>query len=137
MLTDVRTYIDLQFSTPKPVIKLYFSSVALPENNSKESRVKLGFHGFTLNVFPNMKRIGALVSFTKPPPGVGSLSVDLTVPFIVPISGIRVRCSQRANTSHSKDNGWIDATICPTSYWSIRSSSWGCRPQHRGGWRLA
>lgn len=70
VLTDIRTHSDLQFSTPKPVIKLQFSSIALSENNSKESRIKLGLHGFTLNVSPNMKRMDALVSFAKSPPGV-------------------------------------------------------------------
>jgi hypothetical protein len=35
-----------------------------------------------------MKRIGALVSFAKPPPGVGNLPVDLIVPFIVATPGI-------------------------------------------------
>ncbi|KAI9509642.1 hypothetical protein F5148DRAFT_1148156 [Russula earlei] len=58
------------FSTPEPVIKLLFSSRALPDINSKESRVKLSLNGFTLNFIPDMKRIGALVSFARPPPGV-------------------------------------------------------------------
>jgi hypothetical protein len=137
VLTDVRTQFDPQFSTPKPAIKLQVSSIALPEHDSKESRIKLGLHGFTLNIFPNMKRIGELVSFAKPPPGVSNLPVKLIVPFIVAISGIRVRRSQRANTNHGKDSGGIGATICSASYWSFRSSSWGCRPQHGGGRRVA
>ncbi|KAH9966770.1 hypothetical protein BC827DRAFT_1374003 [Russula dissimulans] len=58
------------FSAPKPVIKLLFTSIAFPEINSKESRVKLSLHGFTLNLFPDVKRIDALVAFAKPPPGV-------------------------------------------------------------------
>lgn len=137
MSTDVRTQFDSQFSTPKPVIKLQFSSIALPEHNSKESRIKLGLHGFTLNVFPSVKRIGELVSFAKPPPGVSNLPVDLIVSFIVAIPGIRVCRPQRENTNHGKDSGGIRATVCSASYRSSRSSSWGCRPQHGGGRRLA
>ncbi|KAI0256805.1 hypothetical protein BJV78DRAFT_309729 [Lactifluus subvellereus] len=58
------------FSIPKPIVKLRFSSIALHETASKESRIKLTFLGFMFNVFPDMKRIDSLVSFARPPPGV-------------------------------------------------------------------
>jgi hypothetical protein len=34
--------------------------------------------GFILNVFPDMRRIDSLVSFARPPPGVGNIHPDLT-----------------------------------------------------------
>ena len=60
----------------------------------RESRVKLSLHGFSLNALPDMKRIDALVSFARPPPGVGNLPIDLTVLLIASIPGIRVCYSQ-------------------------------------------
>jgi autophagy-related protein 2 len=50
----------------------------LHETASKESRIKLTFLGFMLNVFPDMKRIDSLVSFARPPPGVCNIHADLT-----------------------------------------------------------
>lgn len=58
------------FSNPKPLAKLRFSSLALPETASKESRVKLTLHGFTLNFLPDTKRIDSLAAFARPPKGV-------------------------------------------------------------------
>ena len=34
--------------------------------------------GFMFNVFPDVKRIDSLVSFARPPPGVGNIHADLT-----------------------------------------------------------
>ncbi|KAH9063334.1 hypothetical protein EDB87DRAFT_1603168 [Lactarius vividus] len=58
------------FSNPKPLVKLRFSSLTLPETASKESRVKLTLHGFTLNILPDTKRMGALAAFARSPQGV-------------------------------------------------------------------
>jgi autophagy-related protein 2 len=59
------------------MVKLRFSSIFLHESTSKESRVKLTLLGFMLNIFPDMKRIDSLVSFARPPPGVGNIHADL------------------------------------------------------------
>ncbi|KAI0306470.1 hypothetical protein B0F90DRAFT_1690173 [Multifurca ochricompacta] len=58
------------FSPPRPLVKLRFSSTTFPETASKESRVRLTLHGFTLNFVPNIKRLDALIAFARPPPGV-------------------------------------------------------------------
>ncbi|KAH9180656.1 hypothetical protein EDB89DRAFT_1840925 [Lactarius sanguifluus] len=58
------------FSNPKPLVKLRFSSLTLPETASKESRVKLTLHGFTLNILPDTKRMDALAAFARSPQGV-------------------------------------------------------------------
>ncbi|KAI0273740.1 hypothetical protein BC834DRAFT_816242 [Gloeopeniophorella convolvens] len=57
-------------SSAKPLAKLRFSSVVLPETASKESRIKLTLCGFTFNFFPDLNWVDSLIAFARPPPGV-------------------------------------------------------------------
>ncbi|KAG6917968.1 hypothetical protein DXG01_017152 [Tephrocybe rancida] len=57
-----------RMSAPKPMIKLRFTSLVLPETTSKESRVKLTLSGFTFRVFPDLGWISDLTTFAQSPP---------------------------------------------------------------------
>ncbi|KAG6814394.1 hypothetical protein H0H92_010980 [Tricholoma furcatifolium] len=76
MLTSIssQTYISLTSPrsltlTPKPMVKLRFTSSTLPGTSAKESRVKLALTGFTFNILPNFTWVEDLASFAKSPPG--------------------------------------------------------------------
>ncbi|KAI0065395.1 hypothetical protein BV25DRAFT_1821795 [Artomyces pyxidatus] len=56
-------------TTSRPLIKLRFISLVVPESTAKESRVKLTLTGFTYNVMPDLQWLTALTIFAKPPPG--------------------------------------------------------------------
>ncbi|KAI0054145.1 hypothetical protein FA95DRAFT_1585813 [Auriscalpium vulgare] len=56
-------------STPRPLIKLRFTSLVVPSTTAKESRVKLTLCDFTYNLIPDLQWVAALAQFAKPPPG--------------------------------------------------------------------
>ena len=64
------THLSSQMSAPKPLVKLQFTSLIVPETTAKESRVKLSLWGFTCNFFPYVDWVSDLVLFAKAPPGV-------------------------------------------------------------------
>ncbi|TFK42519.1 hypothetical protein BDQ12DRAFT_703030 [Crucibulum laeve] len=72
---SVQTYLSLTSpprlaSLPRPLVKLRFTSVVIPETLAKETRVKLTLCGFTCNILPDIQPITDLQSFVKSPPGV-------------------------------------------------------------------
>ncbi|KAL4267314.1 Autophagy-related protein 2 [Pleurotus pulmonarius] len=55
--------------TPKPMIKLRFISLIVPETTAKEARIHLTLCGFEHTVHPDMAWIEDLATFSKAPPG--------------------------------------------------------------------
>ncbi|KAK7054763.1 autophagy-related protein 2 [Paramarasmius palmivorus] len=53
----------------KPLLKLRFTSLTIPESTSKESRVRVSLWGFTFNFSPDISWITDLVAFASAPPG--------------------------------------------------------------------
>ncbi|KAJ6630872.1 hypothetical protein B0H10DRAFT_2160244 [Mycena sp. CBHHK59/15] len=56
-------------STPKPLIKVAFTSLVVPETTAKESRLKVALWGFTCHLSPEVQWANDLGLFIKPPPG--------------------------------------------------------------------
>ncbi|KAJ7172409.1 hypothetical protein C8R46DRAFT_992546 [Mycena filopes] len=56
-------------SAAKPLLKLAFTSMTVPETTAKESRIKLALWGFTCNLSPDIQWATDLALFFKPPPG--------------------------------------------------------------------
>ncbi|KAL7283400.1 hypothetical protein ACG7TL_002830 [Trametes sanguinea] len=53
----------------KPVVKLRFTSLVVPETTAKESRVRVTLSGITYHFYPNLKWATNLGRFFKAPPG--------------------------------------------------------------------
>ncbi|KAI9064447.1 hypothetical protein FKP32DRAFT_1685733 [Trametes sanguinea] len=53
----------------KPVLKLRFTSLVVPETTAKESRVRVTLSGITYHFYPNVKWATNLGRFFKAPPG--------------------------------------------------------------------
>ncbi|KAF7338239.1 GP-PDE domain-containing protein [Mycena venus] len=53
----------------KPLLKLAFTSLVVPETTAKESRIGLALWGFTCNLSPDIQWATDLGLFFKPPPG--------------------------------------------------------------------
>lgn len=62
----------LQDASPKPLVKLRFVSLIVPETIAKESRVKVTLTGFTYNLYRDLLWASDLGLFIKAPPGVSS-----------------------------------------------------------------
>ncbi|KAG6837307.1 hypothetical protein H0H93_011909 [Arthromyces matolae] len=56
-------------SNPKPMIKLRFRSLVLPQTTAKESHINLTASGFTFNLFPDFAWTKDLGFFAQSPPG--------------------------------------------------------------------
>ncbi|KAJ6547632.1 hypothetical protein B0H19DRAFT_1221605 [Mycena capillaripes] len=56
-------------SAAKPLLKLTFTSLVVPETTAKESRIRVALWGFTCNLSPDLQWAADLGSFIKPPPG--------------------------------------------------------------------
>ncbi|KAJ6502482.1 hypothetical protein C8R45DRAFT_818480 [Mycena sanguinolenta] len=56
-------------SAAKPLLKLSFTSLVVPETTAKESRIRVALWGFTCNLSPNIQWATDLGLFFKPPPG--------------------------------------------------------------------
>ncbi|KAJ7449880.1 hypothetical protein FB451DRAFT_1052586 [Mycena latifolia] len=56
-------------SASKPLLKLAFTSLVVPETTVKESRVRVALWGFTFNISPDVQWAADLSLFIKPPPG--------------------------------------------------------------------
>ncbi|KAJ7905574.1 hypothetical protein B0H14DRAFT_2660774 [Mycena olivaceomarginata] len=56
-------------SAAKPLLKLSFTSLVVPETTAKESRIRVSLWGFTCNLSPDIKWTSDLGLFFKPPPG--------------------------------------------------------------------
>ncbi|KAJ7109447.1 hypothetical protein C8R44DRAFT_937041 [Mycena epipterygia] len=56
-------------SASKPIVKLTFTSLVVPETTAKESRVKVALWGFTCSLSPDIQWAIDLGLFIKPPPG--------------------------------------------------------------------
>ncbi|KAJ7111548.1 hypothetical protein C8R43DRAFT_1041373 [Mycena crocata] len=56
-------------SAPKPLLKLAFTSLVVPETTAKESRIRVSLWGFTCNLSPDVQWASDLALFIKPPPG--------------------------------------------------------------------
>ncbi|KAJ6596964.1 hypothetical protein DFH09DRAFT_107468 [Mycena vulgaris] len=56
-------------SASKPLVKLAFTSLVVPETTAKESRVRVALWGFTCNLCPDVQWAADLGLFIKPPPG--------------------------------------------------------------------
>ncbi|KAJ7285766.1 hypothetical protein C8J57DRAFT_1168465 [Mycena rebaudengoi] len=56
-------------SAPKPMLKLTFASLVVPETTAKESRLRVTLWGFTCNLSPEVQWATDLGLFIKPPPG--------------------------------------------------------------------
>nr|GAT53224.1 predicted protein [Mycena chlorophos] len=56
-------------SSPRPILKLVFTSFVVPETTAKESKLRMTLWGFTFNFSPYIQWIADLQSFVKPPPG--------------------------------------------------------------------
>ncbi|TFY83716.1 hypothetical protein EWM64_g299 [Hericium alpestre] len=54
----------------RPIVKLRFTSLMVPESTSKESRINLTLFGFLYNFNPDLRWANDLAQFVKPPPGV-------------------------------------------------------------------
>ncbi|KAJ7235449.1 hypothetical protein B0H12DRAFT_1141515 [Mycena haematopus] len=56
-------------SAAKPLLKLSFTSLVVPETTAKESRIRVALWGFTCNLSPEIQWATDLGLFFKPPPG--------------------------------------------------------------------
>ncbi|KAF7363504.1 GP-PDE domain-containing protein [Mycena sanguinolenta] len=56
-------------SAPKPLLKLSFTSLVVPQTTAKESRIRVALWGFTCNLSPDIQWATDLGLFFKPPPG--------------------------------------------------------------------
>ncbi|KDQ60992.1 hypothetical protein JAAARDRAFT_31991 [Jaapia argillacea MUCL 33604] len=53
----------------RPMVKLRFTSLVVPETTAKESKIKLSLHGFLFNASPQLQWAEDLATFAKAPPG--------------------------------------------------------------------
>ncbi|KAJ7430701.1 hypothetical protein B0H11DRAFT_2134571 [Mycena galericulata] len=53
----------------KPLLKLVFTSLVVPETTAKESRLRVTLWGFTFSLSPDVRWVTDLGQFVKPPPG--------------------------------------------------------------------
>ncbi|KIY43370.1 hypothetical protein FISHEDRAFT_53048 [Fistulina hepatica ATCC 64428] len=56
-------------SSSRPLLKLRFVSLTIPDATAKESRIKTTMWGFTATVFPEFDWLSDIVNFVKSPPG--------------------------------------------------------------------
>ncbi|EEB86835.1 hypothetical protein MPER_16061, partial [Moniliophthora perniciosa FA553] len=53
----------------KPIVKLRFTSLTIPESSTKESRMRVSLWGFTFNFSPDITWVHDLIHFASAPPG--------------------------------------------------------------------
>ncbi|KAJ7709834.1 hypothetical protein B0H17DRAFT_915352 [Mycena rosella] len=56
-------------SASKPILKVAFTSLIVPDTTAKESRVRVALWGFTCNLSPDVQWAADFSLFIKPPPG--------------------------------------------------------------------